>query len=155
MEHGITSVIEFGCGDGNQLKLFRFPLYTGLDVSATAVDKCIDIFKDDATKQFHLYQAGKWNDGPADLSMSLDVIYHLLEDMIFEKYMHDLFAAAKSYVIIYSWEREEIQLQHIRYRKFNQWIQENIPGWYLYETIPNRQPVPACDFFIYKRREIE
>ncbi len=153
-DNGITSVIEFGCGDGNQLKLFHFPRYTGLDVSATAINNCRDIFKNDTTKQFHLYETGNWTGENYDLSLSLDVVYHLLENTIFEKYMRDLFAAAKIYVIIYSWEKKDSQLQHVRYREFNQWIQENIAGWYLHETIPNRQPIPACDFFIYKRRMI-
>jgi len=32
-ELGITSVIEFGCGDGNQLTLANYPAYTGVDTS--------------------------------------------------------------------------------------------------------------------------
>src|SRR5579864_6395854 len=35
--HGIQSVIEFGCGDGNQLSLASYPSYVGLDVSRTAI----------------------------------------------------------------------------------------------------------------------
>src|SRR3989339_1402077 len=30
---GIASIIEFGCGDGNQLRLAAYPSYVGLDVS--------------------------------------------------------------------------------------------------------------------------
>src|SRR5262245_15823168 len=37
---GVQSVIELGCGDGNQLKLAQYPKYTGYDVSETAVRKC-------------------------------------------------------------------------------------------------------------------
>ena len=32
----IASVVEFGCGDGNQLSLSRYPRYTGFDVSEHA-----------------------------------------------------------------------------------------------------------------------
>src|ERR1700744_3995435 len=39
-EHKVQSVIEFGCGDGNQLKLAAYPKYLGLDVSETIVAKC-------------------------------------------------------------------------------------------------------------------
>ena len=35
--HSVQSVIEFGCGDGNQLALASYPWYLGYDVSATAV----------------------------------------------------------------------------------------------------------------------
>ncbi|MEM6772492.1 MAG: hypothetical protein AAF597_18085, partial [Bacteroidota bacterium] len=36
-EHGIESVIEFGCGDGHQLGLLKMTNYLGVDVSTTAV----------------------------------------------------------------------------------------------------------------------
>src|ERR1041385_8036217 len=36
----IRSVVEFGCGDGNQLSLAQYPKYLGLDVSPTAVLNC-------------------------------------------------------------------------------------------------------------------
>src|SRR5690348_2974605 len=35
--NGVTTVTEFGCGDGNQLSLMRYPSYTGFDVSETVV----------------------------------------------------------------------------------------------------------------------
>src|SRR6202040_327974 len=34
-ERTVRSVIEFGCGDGNQLSLAEYPSYIGLDVSRT------------------------------------------------------------------------------------------------------------------------
>src|ERR1700692_4583832 len=54
-EHKIQSVIEFGCGDGNQLTLASYPQYIGLDVSRTVIMKCITKFKSDNTKSFFLY----------------------------------------------------------------------------------------------------
>ena len=36
-ELGITSVIDWGCGDGNQLSLADYPRYLGLDRSPSAV----------------------------------------------------------------------------------------------------------------------
>lgn len=42
-----------------------------------------------------------------DLALSLDVIYHLIEDEIFEKYMKDVFRASTKYVIIYSTDFEK------------------------------------------------
>src|SRR5262245_34936259 len=41
-ENAITSCIEFGCGDGNQLGLIPWPRYIGLDVSVAAVTRCIN-----------------------------------------------------------------------------------------------------------------
>ena len=38
--NNISRVIEFGCGDGNQLSLLSVPHYTGVDVSATVLERC-------------------------------------------------------------------------------------------------------------------
>src|SRR5665647_80330 len=87
-ENNISTVIEWGCGDGNQLKHFQFPSCIGLDVSPTAIQKCKDIFKDDPAKSFFLYDDKTFatNSGTfkASLSLSLDVVYHLVEDEVFE-----------------------------------------------------------------------
>src|SRR5260370_32793049 len=39
-DRGVRSVVEFGCGDGNQLSLAQYPRYVGLDVSRTAIGLC-------------------------------------------------------------------------------------------------------------------
>ena len=54
-DNKIKSVIEFGCGDGNQLALFKMPQYTGIDVSETAIKMCKDKMKGDKTKEFFVY----------------------------------------------------------------------------------------------------
>jgi len=38
--NGVRSIIEYGCGDGNQLSLAHYPQYIGIDVSPTAIDNC-------------------------------------------------------------------------------------------------------------------
>ena len=154
-ENNICTITEFGCGDGNQLKHFRFPSYVGLDVAATAIQKCKEIFENDLAKRFYLYNPGK---GPAtipdlysELSLSLDVIYHLIEDDIFNSYMHDLFSASSRYVIIYSWDVEEGKKYHVRNRNFSKWINENINGFKLKETVKCNPSENFCDFFIYEK----
>lgn len=42
--NNIQSVVEFGCGDGNQLKLANYPIYKGYDVSKAAVASCRKLF---------------------------------------------------------------------------------------------------------------
>ncbi len=51
----INSAIEIGCGDGYNLSLINYPKYVGLDVSKKAIQMCMDIFKNDPTKNFMLY----------------------------------------------------------------------------------------------------
>lgn len=52
IKNRISSVIEFGCGDGHQLSLADYPRYIGLDVSRTAIELCKRTFMDDRTKSF-------------------------------------------------------------------------------------------------------
>jgi cyclopropane fatty-acyl-phospholipid synthase-like methyltransferase len=51
-KNSIQTVLEFGCGDGNQLKIAKYPNYIGLDVSKTAINICHQLFPNDKTKSF-------------------------------------------------------------------------------------------------------
>ena len=86
---------EFGCGDGHQLLLAQYPRYIGLDISKTAIGLCKRKFSGDPTKSFFAYDGDCFVDRAgvfaADLAMSLDVVYHLVEDPTFESYMTHLF----------------------------------------------------------------
>ena len=156
-KHNIQTVIEFGCGDGNQLSC-SFPTYIGIDVSQTVIDSCKERFSSDPSKTFKL--AKEYDRETADLSLSLDVIYHLVEDEVFENYMRALFKSANRYVIIYSSNSEnnaEYKGTHVRHREFTEWIKNNISNWKLIECIANRYPYEGnykrgsfADFYIYK-----
>jgi len=149
-ERNIVTVIELGCGDGNQLMQFHFENYIGFDVSPTAIKKCNHIFKDDVFKKFFLYQQETpLENSTAELTLSLDVIYHLIEQDVFEKYIRNLFSMARKYVIIYAWDVEEVTRYHVRHRKFSVWVEKNIPGFQLIESIRKEG---FCDFFIYEKQ---
>ncbi len=151
-DHQINSVIELGCGDGNQLKLLELPAYTGVDVSKTAIAACRQTFASDPTRHFYTV-ADKEFIRPAELAMSLDVIYHLVEDRFYEQYIAELFSLATRFVIIYAWDVEGPQRMHVRHRKFSTWIQKNITGWELMQQLSNDvEIVGSCDFFVYKKK---
>ena len=158
-EKGISTAIEFGCGDGYQLSLFKIPRYIGLDVSRTAIKLCIERFKEDKSKSFFLYDPECFLDNlhvfKTELALSLDVIFHLVEDHIFEAYMNHLFSAAEKYVIIYSSNTDEnpwYAPPHCRHRKFTDWVEKNKPEWRLIKVIKNRYPNESLsDFYIYER----
>lgn len=152
----IDSIIDFGCGDGYQLSLFHFPHYTGLDVSQTAIKQCMVQFESDKTKSFFLYEPESFKGGnsifKADLGLSLDVIFHLVEDDLFELYMKHLFLSATKFVIIYSDNIDTSQKYHEKPRQFSRWIEANAPQWKLMKSIKNKYPDEArSDFFIFKR----
>ena len=163
-EHQISSVTEFGCGDGNQLSLMKYPSYLGLDISPTAINLCRQRFANDPTKRFMLYEPMKTSPSTllADATASLDVIYHLVEDVVFEKYLSDLFAAAGRYVIIFSSNTDfnpPYTGPHVKHRRFSDYIDRCLPEWRLFETVPN--PIAndeksdsiatAATFHIYKK----
>lgn len=152
----IKSVIEHGCGDGNQLKLLLCPTYIGFDISNKAILICKEIFKNDRTKTFILSR--NYKDEKSQLTISLDVIYHLIEDNIFDSYMRRLFQSSEKFVIIYSSNYDEKQKYHELRRKFTTWTDKNMPEWKLTQFIPNKYPYSInkngskSDFYIYTKR---
>lgn len=97
-------------------------------------------------KSFFLYDQDCFQDPirlyKADLCMSLDVIYQLVEDSVFETYMENLFNASNKWVVIYSSDRDRTYHgSHVRERAFTEWINSNRPGWKLEEKIDNPYPL--------------
>ena len=159
-QHQIHSVIEHGSGDGAQLKLARYPSYTGLDISARAVEMCRAIFANDPSKRF--LQSDALTAGTkADLALSLDVIFHLVEDSAFDAYMRQLFASASRFVIVYSSNMEsEGPAEHVRHRQFTNWIAQNKPEWRQESMTKNVYPwdptdpdhTSFADFYVFAPR---
>lgn len=160
-DNRVHSVIEHGCGDGNQLRLAAYPSYLGFDVSADAVALCRRLFAGDCSKSFRL--ASEYRGERADLALSLDVVFHLVEDEVFEAYMKRLFASAERFVVVYSSDTDEwaeAVAAHVRHRRFTRWVEENAREWTLRARIPNRYPFRSedpqgssfADFFVYERR---
>lgn len=160
----IEKIIEFGCGDGNQLSLMNYKIYVGVDVSKTIIEQNKILFGTDNTKKFYttdekdVYMSEQY-----DLSISLDVIFHLTEDIVYEEYMRDLFNSSKKYVIIYSSNHEEFtKWPEFRHRKFMKFVQDHyFDDWKLFSFIPNKFPyqvgneasTSASDFYIFERKK--
>lgn len=164
VENDIHSAIEFGVGDGNQLKLINCPKYLGLDISPTVIARNIENFKTDHSKSFLLYDQHFFCDHAeflkADITLSLDVLYHLVEDDGYYIYLKNLFNASKRYVIIYSTnEHSGMVAPHVKHRKFEDDVRSLHPEWKLHAMIPNQYPAAQygkehgspADFYIYSR----
>jgi len=153
VENNINSVIEFGCGDGNQLLYAKYPEYIGLDVSVTAISMCIKKFTDDTTKSFYLYDQFAFKDNHnlfrSELTISLDVIYHLVEDAVFDKYMQHLFDSAVKYVIIFASDNDSAVRYHVRWRQFTKWIKTNRPDWKMIKKTENEEF--ENDFYFFEK----
>lgn len=155
----INNVIEYGCGDGNQLKFINYKEYIGFDVSRNAIEKCQSIFKNDNHKSFKL--TDNYNGERAELVLSLDVLYHLVEDEVFDMYMKRLFSSSDKFIIIYSSnynDNTRVEGIHVHHRKFTDWIEKNTSSWELLEIIKNSLPYQGdndsgslADFYIYQK----
>lgn len=159
-QHAIQSIIEFGCGDGAQLQLALYPQYVGVDISPTIIDVCRQKFKN--VPNFQFFVAGQSGYGDKyDLSISIDVLYHLVEDDVFEAYMQELFRCAEKFVIIYSSDGDGPPGDtHVKHRPVRSYVSSRFPDWSFLQHVPNAYPFdPAspddtswADFFIFGRR---
>jgi len=159
--HEISSVMEFGCGDGNQLSLMNYPVYIGLDVAPGAIKRCIEKFNLDTTKSFLLIEPKYFQPGAsfsADLTLSLDVIFHLSEIETYETHLRQLFASSNKWVIIYGYNSDAFFPEPYSVpRKFTNWIEKNLSEWTLESTVKNRFPIGSgpeaswSDFYIFRR----
>ncbi len=161
-EKNVYSVIEFGCGDGNQLSLMAYSQYLGLDVAPGAIDLCSQRFQGDFTKSFLLFDAKHFKPGlalSADLTLSLDVIFHLVEFETYETHLKQLFATSNKWVIIYGHDSDTFFPEPYTYpRQFTKWIESNVPNWNLLRVIRNAFPVGSpgesswSDFYVYEKK---
>ena len=155
----IQTVIEFGSGDGAQLELAAYPEYTGVDVSKTVLDSTRRKFAGNPSMRF-LHTTEVTENDRADLALSLDVIYHLVEDEVFDGYMRQLFDAATKYAIVYASNDDKAWPDpHVRHRHFTKWVEANEPEFDLVEKIANDYPYSEddpgntsfADFYVFER----
>jgi len=153
-DNRITSVMDLGCGDGNLLSMLDLPAYVGVDVSAAALARCAARFPQYRFVPLEMIDAAP----SAELAMSIDVIFHLVEDPVFVAYMAALFGHATRFAVFYSSNFAAVPPDaHVRHRRFTDYIEKTYPAWRLLCHLPNRYPYERAepsttsfaDFFIY------
>lgn len=161
----LTSFAELGSGDGNQLRYFEFPTYTGFDVSQTAIARTKQLYADKQNYRFI------WSGEPGldweqheqeyECALSLDVLYHLIDDRIFVEYMDRLFSLSSNYVVIYASNFDAPDKRgaaHVRHRKFVDFVAQRYPQWTLLKYLENPykfNSATEADFAIYGRDDTE
>ena len=157
LENQIQSVVEFGCGDGQQLQLANYPPYFGLDIAPAAVARCQGLFAGDPAKQFAVYDPYSFQPGNcrAELALSIEVLFHLTEDDLYYLYLQHLFASAQRWVVIFAPDEADTtggRFPHFRPRRFTPDVP---PGWVLRERAPNpHRDISISDFFVFERLSI-
>jgi hypothetical protein len=159
-EQDVKTVLELGVGDGHQLSLASYPNYCGIDVSETAIKLCRTRFAGDATKVF--FTSDEDDKRTAELAMSLDVLYHLVEQSIFDRYLNDLFSRATRFVIIYAANRDDnpyFDVKHVKFRQFTTWVETHCKDWQLDSMTKNEHPYDPknpdetsfADFYVFRK----
>lgn len=157
-QYGISSIVDLGCGDGNQLGLAEYPRYLGLDRSESAIKRCITMFAGDDSKSFLRYDPETTSDDAGwlrgDAALSLEVIFHLVEDAVRVDYLHRLFQSADRFVIVCSSDRAGIQQgPHERHEPFTPWVSSNAPDWRLIsKEAPPAEADLVSELFLFARR---
>lgn len=142
---GIVSVVDWGCGEGQQLALLDIPDYLGIDVAPVAVARCLAQFggsflRLDPATSIDLQVS-------ADLALSMDVIFHLVDDDDFASYMRRLFASARRFVCIHSTDYDAEPIGHMHHRAFTTALHD--AAW----DLVDRHPEPTeAGFYLYRRR---
>lgn len=146
-EHAVESVIDWGCGDGRVFHVLDAADgvdYMGIDVSPTAIDRCI----------------GRWPDGwflllgavcespPRgwDCAVSIDVVYHLVDDAEYAEHLRLLFGSATRFVVAHATNLDEPgDAPHMRHRPI---VNDAPDGWTLIEQ-PDDPSVPG--FYAWRK----
>ena len=145
--NNIQAVCELGCGDW-LFSLFDVPEYIGHDVSKFIIKRNKRIYDDKLKFTTSMDELTSY-----DLTISMDVILHLIEEDVYQQYMKDLFRLSNKYVIIFSTNWDEILGgRHNKYRKFITVVPENFE---LIEVIdnPHKGADTQADFFVFKKLE--
>jgi len=163
VNNNIDSVIDFGCGDGNQLIIANYKKYMGLDVAESSIAICIARFQNDKTKSFTKYDPLSFlNNGyfSADLVLSLDVLYHIIPENEFIKSLEDIFSCSGKYVILYTsinaYEREVYKKGvHVRHRDVISYLTK-FKDFEVIDIVPQKYPqLSSASFIILKRKFYE
>ena len=143
-ERNVSSVIDWGCGDGVVARLIEAPRYVGVDVSPSAV--AVSHMRADAPGRTWLTYDGVTSPElpPADLALSLDVIFHLIDDVLYRRHLELLFGSAPLVCVHSSNRDEDAKVEHMRSREF---LPDVPHGW----RCIHEGPSDAIGFWVFER----
>jgi hypothetical protein len=146
-ERNVRTVIDWGCGDGVVASRLVVHRYIGLDVSERAIARAMTR-PPEAEAEWHVYDGFCSPELPrADLALSLDVMFHLVDESLYRAYLEMLFASAR-YVCIASTDYESSARAHVRHRNFS----KDISGrWKVLRKAPPRE----IGFWLFKSKRGE
>ncbi len=170
-QNDIGRVVEVGCGDGAQLELANYREYIGLDVSRSAISIASQRHDGDSSKSFFAFDPAGFIDNlglfQADMSISLDVIYHLLTESSFLGHLDLLFSLSRNLVVLYTSDSGSLPTglsdrAHIHHWPVREVIADRFgASWQLASSEVNpyrfdpsdEEPTSFAEFLVYRERE--
>jgi SAM-dependent methyltransferase len=145
-EHHVNRVIDWGCGDGEIARRLSCRRYIGLDVSPAAIALCERTVHLPRRTWIHFNGWTKPDLPTAQLSLSLDVIFHLTEERYYKRHLKMLFAAA-SLVCIHSSNVSDEGEAHVRHREF---LPDVPKGW---DVLKRPDDDRAIGFWVFRKAQ--
>lgn len=151
--NGVQSVIDWGCGDGQVLQhITTYVRYVGVDIARSVLNKVsaqhperfFILDEEDSEATFWLQ---------ADMSLSMDVMFHLVNDNDYVDYLNKLFNSARKLVLIYSTNYDGGRTsRHVLRREFTPDVREMFPHWDLAHVTEFHNDPGHPHFFTYRRK---
>jgi hypothetical protein len=157
--YDVQSVVDLGCGDGNQLNLLNLNYinYMGYDVSSSLMAKLQENFKQFENLRFssdftEVLGFNSTIERPS-LVLSLDVIYHLVQDSVYYDYLEKIGILSPDLILIYSSNFDEgTDKYHVRHRKFTRDFPNLFPAYSMLGLIHGlSHSDTSADFFLFGR----
>lgn len=158
-DNDVMSILDWGCGDGQVLRKMDLPglgdpeyvVYTGVDVSPTIVARMRREFP---FLEFHAPEdAVNWGFS-AELTLSMDVLFHLPDDIDYFGYLDQLFGSSTRFVVIYATNYAGGRTaRHVFRREFTPDIAERFPDWKL-TTVETSLREGLASFFVYEKASL-
>lgn len=144
LNYRLNNIIDVGCGDGNNLKIFNSDFYIGIDISKTVIEKNISTFQSHKNKKFFflnnnhsiiLDEINSSIKNNESLIVSFDVIFHLVEDDVYKEYINFINNINARYCIITSSDNNidySPLVPHVRHRNYSNDLKRN--GWNIIDS---------------------
>jgi len=141
----VETVADWGCGDGGFLGMIRAPHYVGIDVAPSAIAKAV--VTHGHSRSFVLWRPGAPIEVHADLALSLDVVFHLVDDVEYRQHLAAVFGSADRLVAFHATNRPnpEGAAPHMRHRV---WIEDVPSGW---ELVAQPDDGMSLGWYLFRR----
>lgn len=145
-EKQVETVIDWGCGDGEVARQFEVAEYIGLDISTAAVEICSRRITGPGRTFLHFDGFTPPDLPPAQLALSLDVIFHQVDDDSYRRHLELVFGSAPLVCIHSSNHDEQTGVAHFLSRAF---VRDIPAAWRCLREGPEGAP----GFWVFEKEE--